>query len=56
LHFPGGKPTRQGAQLPRRGGRAGYHAMGAALLHRNLRILSEASRISVVRALHVNVD
>jgi len=56
LHFPGYKPTRQGAQLPRRGGRAAHHAMRAAPVQRNLRILSEALRISVVRLLQGQAD
>ncbi len=51
LHFPGFKPTRKGTQLPRQVGRAAHHAMRAALLQRNLRILSEAWRVSVVRPL-----
>jgi hypothetical protein len=55
LHLPRYKPTRQGAQLPRRGGRAPHHALRAALLQRNLSVVGEASRISVVRPFQVNV-
>ena len=56
LHFPGCKPTRKGAQLPRRVGRAAHYALRAALLQRNLRILNEASRNSGVRPLYDQVD
>jgi hypothetical protein len=41
---------------PRQGGRTAHHAMCAALLRRNLRMVGEASRISGVRPFHVNVD
>ena len=54
--FPGCKPTWQDAELPRRGGRAAHYTMCAAQLQRDLRMVSEVSRISVVRPLSGLMD
>jgi hypothetical protein len=55
LYFPGCKLTRQGAKLPRRGGRFAHHALRAELLQRSLRTTSEPARFSVVRPIYVQL-